>query len=179
MSKLNPVPSISLPSNPYSLAWPIATLSLCIARGYSALTYIRPFDAPMLYPHIAIASSTECGSPSRTERSMNAPGSPSSALQTTYFSSLLFLLAISHFSPVGNPAPPRPLWPESLISFMTSRGVISVRTLPSAIYPSLAIYSSMFSGLMKPQFLSTILSCFLKKPMCFESPMASFVLGSW
>ncbi len=37
-------------------------------------------------------SITECGSPSSTERSMNAPGSPSSALQRMYLTSLLLLL---------------------------------------------------------------------------------------
>ncbi len=34
--------------------------------------------------------------------------------------------------PVGKPAPPRPRRPESLITWMTSSGVISVSTLPSA-----------------------------------------------
>ncbi len=39
----------------------------------------------MAWPAMAIPSSTEWGSLSRTERSMKAPGSPSSALQITYF----------------------------------------------------------------------------------------------
>ena len=34
---------------------------------------------------MAMPSSTRCGSPSSTARFMNAPGSPSSALQITYF----------------------------------------------------------------------------------------------
>ena len=34
---------------------------------------------------MAMPSRTLCGSPSRTEPSMNAPGSPSSPLHTTYF----------------------------------------------------------------------------------------------
>ena len=46
---------------------------------------------------------------------MNAPGSPSSALQTTYLTSDCCLLANSHFSPVGKPPPPRPRSPERLI----------------------------------------------------------------
>ena len=33
---------------------------------------------------MAMPSMSECGSPSSTERSMNAPGSPSSALQRMY-----------------------------------------------------------------------------------------------
>ena len=59
-------------------------------------------------------SMTECGSPSSTERSMNAPGSPSSALQTTYLTSPFCAAANDHLSPVGKPAPPRPREPRSL-----------------------------------------------------------------
>ena len=95
------------------------------------------------------------------DRSMNAPGSPSSALHTTYFWSALYLLANSHFVPVGKPAPPRPRRPDSFTSAITSSGVISVRHFASAEYPSRAMYSSMFSGLMKPQLRSAMRSCFL------------------
>ena len=44
---------------------------------------------------------------------MNVPGSPSSALQTTYFCSPGDLAANSHFRLVGKPAPPRPRSPEA------------------------------------------------------------------
>ena len=44
-------------------------------------------------------------------RSMNAPGSPSSALQITYFASPGCSAASSHFMPVGKPPPPRPRRP--------------------------------------------------------------------
>ncbi len=37
-SKLKPLPNISLPSNPYCLAWAIAIVRRFIAIGYSALT---------------------------------------------------------------------------------------------------------------------------------------------
>ena len=47
--------------------------------------YTSPLFAPMAYPQIVMASTTEWGSPSRIALSMKAPGSPSSALQTTYF----------------------------------------------------------------------------------------------
>ena len=60
------------------------------------------------------------GSPSRTLRSMNAPGSPSSALQRTYLRSPLALAVNCHFRPVGKPAPPRPRRPEFFTSSMTS-----------------------------------------------------------
>ncbi len=46
-------------------------------------------------------SSTRWGSPSRTLRSMKAPGSPSSALQITYFLAPLALETVLHLSPVG------------------------------------------------------------------------------
>ena len=37
---------------------------------------------------------------------MNAPGSPSSALQITYFFAPCDFATVLHFSPVGKPAPP-------------------------------------------------------------------------
>ncbi len=38
-------------------------------------------------------------------------GSPSSPLQTTYLWSAFAFVTVDHFSPVGNPAPPRPRRP--------------------------------------------------------------------
>ena len=76
---------------------------------------------------MAIASITQCGSPSSTERSMNAPGSPSSALHTTYFCGALLGAQSDHLRPVGKPPPPRPRRPDSETVAMTSSGVISVR----------------------------------------------------
>ena len=55
-----------------------------------------------------------CGSPSSTLRSMKAPGSPSSALHTTYLSSPTASRVNFHFRHVGKPAPPRPRSPETL-----------------------------------------------------------------
>ena len=43
----------------------------------------NPWCAPTAYPPMIIPSITECGSPSMMERSMNAPGSPSSPLHIT------------------------------------------------------------------------------------------------
>ena len=54
---------------------------------------------------------------------MNAPGSPSSALQMMYFSSLSLALANFHLTPVGKPAPPRPRMPESVTCSMIHSGV--------------------------------------------------------
>src|SRR3990172_1050720 len=55
-------------------------------------------------------------------RSLNVPGSDSSALQMTYFSIPGALAAPSHLTPVGKAAPPRPTRPEALISATTSSG---------------------------------------------------------
>ena len=63
---------------------------------------------------------------------MNAPGSPSSALQMRYFSSLLDALANFHLTPVGNPAPPRPRMPESVTSSMICSGVFSLSAMRAA-----------------------------------------------
>src|SRR5512134_2994870 len=57
---------------------------------------------------MSMPSITAWGLPSTTDRSMNAPGSPSSALQIRYLAGPGALIAMSHFVPVGNPAPPRP-----------------------------------------------------------------------
>ena len=51
---------------------------------------------------------------------MKAPGSPSSALHTTYLTSPASAFANDHFFPVGNPAPPLPLRPDSVIKLITS-----------------------------------------------------------
>ena len=65
---------------------------------------------------------------------MNAPGSPSSALQIDVLLSRgdFASRANVHFMPVENPAPPRPRRPESFTSSMTASGVMAVRTFFSA-----------------------------------------------
>ena len=44
---------------------------------------------------------------------MNVPGSDSSALQTVYFGVGVWAATISHFWPVGKPAPPMPFSSDS------------------------------------------------------------------
>ncbi len=63
---------------------------------------------------------------------MNAPGSPSSALQMRYLVAFFWAAANSHLTPVGNPAPPRPRRPLCLTSATTWAGVIVVSALRSA-----------------------------------------------
>jgi hypothetical protein len=68
---------------------------------------------------------------------MNAPGSPSSALQMTYFRSPGASRAKRHFFPVGKPAPPRPRRPDVSTSAMTSSGGMETARA-SASYPPVA-----------------------------------------
>ena len=75
---------------------------------------------------------------------MNAPGSPSSPLQMTYFGSSVSGTN-DHFLPVGKPPPPLPLKPDLITSSMTS-----LRDIFKALFKPwnapIAKASSMFSG---------------------------------
>ena len=117
-----------------------------------------------------IPSSTAWGSASSTLRSMKAPGSPSSALQSTYLTSPGVFCANSHFRPAGNPAPPRPRRPEILTSSTICWGVSSSSALAAPKYPSRAMYSSMTSGSIAPLLRMT------QKLWCLKNGMAS-ILG--
>jgi hypothetical protein len=63
---------------------------------------------------------------------MNAPGSPSSALQITYFWAPAALATVVHFSPVGYPAPPRPRSPLRTTWSTTSAGDIECSAVSNA-----------------------------------------------
>ena len=70
-----------------------------------------------------IPSMSRCGFFCISSRSLNVPGSDSSALQTRYLS--IDPLGMKDiFLPIAKPAPPRPRTPESSISCSTSAGSI-------------------------------------------------------
>ena len=63
---------------------------------------------------------------------MNAPGSPSSALQITYLGQRWVWRASFHLVPVEKPPPPRPRSPESTTVWITCSGVNELNTVCSA-----------------------------------------------
>ena len=70
-------------------------------------------------------STRKCGVVISSGMSLQVPGSDSSALMTRYFGFVEVWSMNDHLVPVGKPAPPRPRRPESLISAITSSGVMS------------------------------------------------------
>src|SRR5207249_8830104 len=69
---------------------------------------------------MTIPSMSRCGSLSSSVRSLKVPGSPSSALMTTYFVTAGSLGMNFHLRPVANPAPPRPRRPDLSTSSITA-----------------------------------------------------------
>ena len=70
-------------------------------------------------------ANTRSGSSVSSTRSLNVPGSPSSALHTANLRSPGAARAISHLMPVGKPAPPRPRSRAVFTARITSVGLIA------------------------------------------------------
>src|SRR5271156_5202055 len=112
-SKLNSLPSTFGPSSPARTQRRISSWSIFSWSSYSWRIYRMPFCAPVSSPARIIPSITRCGKCVRMKRSLNVPGSLSSALHTIYFSGPGACRTSCHFDSVGNPAPPRPRRPEA------------------------------------------------------------------
>ena len=65
-------------------------------------------------------------------RSLWVPGSPSSALMTKYDGFVAWGFMKLHFTPIGNPAPPRPRMLAFFASLTVASAVMDVRTLRAA-----------------------------------------------
>ena len=96
---------------------------------------MKVVQAPTAYAAIRMPSRSWWGLRSRRMRSLNEPGSDSSALHTRYFGTSLSAGMNAHLSPVLKPAPPRPCRPDAFTSSITSPGAISVSALRAAAYP--------------------------------------------
>src|SRR5262245_60149224 len=88
-------------------------------------------------------SMRRCGTRATTSRSLNAPGSDSSAFTTRYDGRPLLRSMSDALRPIGKPAPPRPRRFASWSSAMRSSGVIA-RAFSTPREPPIARYSSSF-----------------------------------
>src|SRR5262249_41895222 len=99
--------------------------------------------ASIAWAAIRQPSSSRCGTSAITWRSLNAPGSDSSALTTRYFGFELARSISDAFRPIGKPAPPRPRSVAACSSAIRASGVIA-RALGSSSSPPIETYSSSF-----------------------------------
>jgi hypothetical protein len=107
--------SMSAPSSrPAARARSSSSRSTRSSGSYSCRMNTQPCSAPTQRMACSIPSTIRCDCSARIWRSLNVPGSASSALQITYFGPSCWPRTMSHFTPVGNPAPPMPFTPASL-----------------------------------------------------------------
>ena len=112
-SKVNSLPRMFVPRRPCSLHFRISSCRIFSCSSYSWRMYRIPVRAPVSTPARIMPSITMCGRCVSMKRSLNVPGSLSSALHTIYFSVPGACRTSCHFDSVGNPAPPRPRRPEA------------------------------------------------------------------
>ena len=77
--------------------------------------------APAAYAAMTMPSISTCGFLNMSSRSLNVPGSDSSALQTRYLSISPWGMNDA-FMPIEKPAPPRPRRPDFLSSSTSTSG---------------------------------------------------------
>src|SRR5690349_2731719 len=94
----------------------------CSSGPYSWRMNTQPSSAPTASMPSSMPSSTRCGWVARISRSLNVPGSDSSALQITYVGVFSWAATRSHLRPVGKPAPPMPRRPLSFRAAMMQAG---------------------------------------------------------
>ena len=116
MSKSNPSPSpMPLPSRPAS-----RRRASVFARGKQVPVFAaqveESVDAPITYAQTVMPSNRRSAWGVSSTRSLKVPGSPSSALHTTWRSEAGAAAHASHLRPVVKPAPPRPRRFARLIS---------------------------------------------------------------
>ena len=93
--------------------------------------------APMACAAMQMPSISRCGFFCISSRSLNVPGSDSSALQTTYLS-MSPLGMKDAFVPIAKPAPPRPRMPDFCSSASTSAGLHVERPLEHLVAAAVA-----------------------------------------
>jgi len=109
MSKSNPGwPPMPRPSRPAARRRASTASSASRMNRYSPRRYSQPWRAPVAKAARVMPSNTVSACSVSSTRSLKVPGSPSSALQTTWRAWPAAARARAHFSPVVNPAPPRP-----------------------------------------------------------------------